>query len=180
MSWEELNEKLPWLKTEEERQKRIQQWALMDMNNNGYMSLAEIDKGMRDVIQLPILFDLKPVLMRAFMAAKTKKAATSQYGDDYITKGEYRYLLKFLRQFYEYWLAFECINLDDDRRLSHDEFMDAVPHLEKWGIDMSDPEAQWQQCDTNGEGMVLFIEFCDWANRRSLDLEDDDNYDSNE
>jgi len=50
MSWEELNEKLPWLKTEEERQKRIQQWALMDMNNNGYMSLAEIDKGMRDVI----------------------------------------------------------------------------------------------------------------------------------
>jgi hypothetical protein len=36
------------------------------MNGNGYLSLAEVDKGMRDVVQLPILFQLKPVLMRAF------------------------------------------------------------------------------------------------------------------
>ena len=40
------------------------------MNGNGYLSLAEVDKGMRDVISLPALFDLKPVLMRAFTAAK--------------------------------------------------------------------------------------------------------------
>jgi len=38
----------------------------MDLNGNGILSLAEVDKGMRDVIKLPILFDLKPVLMRAF------------------------------------------------------------------------------------------------------------------
>lgn len=38
----------------------------MDMNGNGYLSLAEVDKGMRDVIRLPTLFELKPVLMRAF------------------------------------------------------------------------------------------------------------------
>ena len=40
------------------------------MNGNGYLSLAEVDKGMRDVIKIPALFDLKPVLMRAFTAAK--------------------------------------------------------------------------------------------------------------
>ena len=138
--WEELKDKLPWLKTEEERQKRIQQWALIDVNNNGYLSLAEIDKGMRDIIQLPILYQLKPVLIRAFTAAKTKKTPKSEYGDDYITKGEYRFLLKYLRQYYEYWVAFDCINTDDDRRLSQSEFMQAIPELEKWGIDMSDPE----------------------------------------
>ena len=138
--WEELKDKLPWLKTEEERQKRIQQWALIDVNNNGYLSLAEIDKGMRDIIQLPILYQLKPVLIRAFTAAKTKKTPKSKYGDDYITKGEYRFLLKYLRQYYEYWVAFDCINTDDDRRLSQSEFMQAIPELEKWGIDMSDPE----------------------------------------
>ncbi len=40
------------------------------MNGNGYLSLAEIDKGITDVVQLPVLFAAKPVLMRAYMAAK--------------------------------------------------------------------------------------------------------------
>ena len=45
---------------------RIQQWASIDINNNGYLSLAEIDKGLRDVICIPEVFDTKPVIMRAF------------------------------------------------------------------------------------------------------------------
>lgn len=47
-------------------------WEGFDVNGNGYLSLAEVDKGMRDVLQLPELFELKPVLMRAFQAAKAK------------------------------------------------------------------------------------------------------------
>ena len=38
----------------------------MDMNGNGYLSLAEIDKGIRDAIQSDQLFDAKPAIMRAF------------------------------------------------------------------------------------------------------------------
>ena len=45
---------------------RIKQWKVIDVNGNGLLSLAEVDKGMRDVIKLPGLFKLKPVLMRAF------------------------------------------------------------------------------------------------------------------
>ena len=41
-------------------------WNYMDMNGNGYLSLAEIDKGMRDVLQSDMLFDAKPAIMRAF------------------------------------------------------------------------------------------------------------------
>lgn len=29
---------------------RLEQWAGMDVNGNGYLSLAEVDKGMRDVV----------------------------------------------------------------------------------------------------------------------------------
>lgn len=150
------------------------------MNGNGYLSLAEVDKGMRDVVQLPILFQLKPVLMRAFQAAKTKVKAKTKYGDDYVTKGEYRFLLKYLRQYYEYWVAFDRIDTNDDRRVSYEEFMQAIPELERWNIDMSDPRAQWRQCDQDGGGMVLFIEFCDWAIKKNLDLDDDDDDDDNE
>ena len=159
---------------------RIKQWNYFDMNGNGYLSLAEVDKGMRDVVQLPILFQLKPVLMRAFQAAKTKVKAKTKYGDDYVTKGEYRFLLKYLRQYYEYWVAFDRIDTNDDRRVSYEEFMQAIPELERWNIDMSDPRAQWRQCDQDGGGMVLFIEFCDWAIKKNLDLDDDDDDDDNE
>jgi hypothetical protein len=36
------------------------------MNGNGYLSLAEVDKGLRDVVKIPTIFDVKPVIMRAF------------------------------------------------------------------------------------------------------------------
>ena len=73
---------------------------------------------MRDVIQLPLLFDLKPVLMRAFQAAKNKLVSKNAHGDDYVSRAEFRYLLMYLRQYYEYWVAFDEIDTDDDRRIS--------------------------------------------------------------
>lgn len=46
--------------------------------------------------------------------------------------------------------------------------------IEGWGISMSNPEAQWKACNSDGGAQVLFIEFCDWAIKQKLDLEDDD------
>jgi hypothetical protein len=42
---------------------------------------------------------------------------------------------------------------------------------------MSSPEARWKECDKNGGGQVLFDEFSEWAIKKGLDLEDDDNED---
>lgn len=95
--WAELNEKLPWHRIEEQRQMRIKQWKQIDVNGNGFLSLAEIDKGMRDVIGLPVIFDMKPVMMRAFTAAKNKVKSKSTHGNDYIEKAEYRWFLQYLR-----------------------------------------------------------------------------------
>lgn len=166
----ELSEKLPSEKTEEGKLKRIEQWQKIDVNGNGYLSLAEIDKAMRDDIGLPILFDLKPVLMRAFQAAKSVAPSQSSSDDDYVQKREYRLLLQYLREYYELWLAFAQVDKDDDRRISYDEFLKAKDTMSTWGIDMSDPEAQFKDCDKNGGGMVLFSEFCDWAIKKNLDL----------
>ena len=72
------------------------------------------------------------------------------------------------------------INQDGDRRLSYEEFVNAAPIIGKWGIDMSNPAAQWRKCDSNGAGMVLFDEFCNWAIKTGLDLDDDDDNDRDE
>ena len=37
-----------------------------DPNGNGYLSLAEIDKGIRDVLFSDSIFDCKKPIMRAF------------------------------------------------------------------------------------------------------------------
>lgn len=97
-------------------------WPAFDVNGNGYLSLAEVDKGIRDVIQLPELFQLKPVLIRAFNAAKNKLKAKSQYGDDYVSKAEFKYLIQYLKEYTSYWIIFDEIDTSDDRRISLDEF----------------------------------------------------------
>lgn len=111
------------------------------MNGNGYLSLAEIDRGMRDVIQVPELFTLKPVLIRAFEAAKIKSKSINSHSDDYVTKDEYRWLLKYLHMYYELWHAYEEIDTSGDRRVSFEEFKKAIPKLKEWGIDLRDPKA---------------------------------------
>ena len=58
----------------------------MDVNSNGYLSLAELDKGMRDVVHIPILFDTKPVIMRAYQSAKNKLKSKNSHGDDYVSR----------------------------------------------------------------------------------------------
>ena len=70
---------------------------MLDFNGNGIISLAELDKGMRDVVMLPDMFKTKPVMIRAFNAAKNKVKSKTRYGKDYVEKSEFRYLLKYLR-----------------------------------------------------------------------------------
>ena len=109
--WRELKDKLPWRNTPDHKAKLDAYWSGFDVNGNGYLSLAEIDKGIRDVVLLPELFDAKPVLMRAFMAAKSINRAKTSHSDDYITKGrEFQYLFKYLRQYYEFFIAFKKID----------------------------------------------------------------------
>ena len=59
-----LRKLLPTDKTQEAMKERARLFDLFDGNGNGYLSLAEIDKGVRDVLNLPELFKTKPVIMR--------------------------------------------------------------------------------------------------------------------
>ena len=109
---------IPMSTSREDNIRRKEMFNAMDMNGNGYLSLAEIDKGCRDVLQLPELFDTKPVIMRAYQSAKDHCESKHSYGDDYVSKAEFHPLLCYLRTYYEYWLNFQYIEVDGDRRIS--------------------------------------------------------------
>lgn len=54
IDWDEIRKKLPIDKEDIIHRKEI--FNLFDVNGNGYLSLAELDKGIRDILNLPIIF----------------------------------------------------------------------------------------------------------------------------
>jgi hypothetical protein len=64
IDWSKITKKLPTSKTE--NRERVRLWNMMDMNGNGYLSFAEVDRGIKTSLKLDKLFDAKPAIMRAF------------------------------------------------------------------------------------------------------------------
>ena len=178
--WDKLIASLPVKKTKEDRQKRREYWKSIDINGNNYVSLAEFDKGVRDVLNLPCIFSLKKVLMRAYQAAKTKRKGKSKYSNDYVEWMEFRIILVYLRQYFEYYVMFCRVDTSDNFKLDLNEFKKAIPTLEKWGIKVENPAAEFKKIDTNNSGGIMFDEFCEYAIKKNLDLEDDDDFDDEE
>lgn len=176
IDWESINEKLPYQRTPEEKAKRRELFNQFDPNGNGFLSLAETDKAMRDVLQSDELFDCKQAVNRSFHFAKNKSQGENKHGDDLLEFREFRLFLQTLRQFFEYYQAFERIDTGDDNRVSKEEFTsDKIKEaLEKWVGPIEDLEAEFEVIDTNSGGQILFTEFVDWALEKNLDIEDDE------
>ena len=176
IDWDYIRSKIPYKKNPEEKLRRRELWKCIDINKNKIVSLAEMDKALRDAFGLAdSVFDCKPAINRAFHVSKNYCKAKHEKGDDYIERKEFRVFLYFLRQYFEYYQAFARISTDDDRRIDLEEFVAAKDMIELWtGKTLDDPEATFNEIDKNGGGKILFDEFVDWASKVELDLEDDD------
>jgi Ca2+-binding EF-hand superfamily protein len=176
IDWKEFAKKFPLGKSKEDALKRKKLFSDFDPNGNGYLSLAEIDKGFLDIINIPFIYKRKPVIMRAFQAAKASCKNKSSVSDDYIELNEFRIFLVYLRQYLECFEMFDRVDTSDDKKISLDEFKLALPLIEKWGVKLEDPEKEFKLIDENHGGSILFDEFCHWAIKKHLDLENDDNF----
>lgn len=175
VDWKAISQKLPAGKTPEEKNTRDRLFRDFDPNGNGYLSLAEVDKGLRDILRIDAIFNCKPAIMRAFQAAKKANPdSRARLGADYITRSEFRLLLIYLRRYFELFLMFEGIDANNDRRLTAEEFAAAAQKVEVWGIKSFYPELHFKNIDKNGGGMILFDEFAEWAISQHLELEDDE------
>ena len=148
---------------------RLQMFDDIDLNGNGYLSLAEVDKGIRDVLQCDELFNAKPAIMRAFQAAKGAAKTGSKLGADFVERAEFRLLLVYLKRYFELFLMFEVLDTGHDRRVGLEEFSKAVNQLERrWGMVIADSTTAFTEIDRDGGGQILFDEFCDWAIEQNI------------
>lgn len=174
-----FQKKLPTGRTAEAQKKRAELFLAFDPNGNGFLSLAEIDKGARDILQLNALFDCKPVLMRAFQAArKSDPPSAANHQGDYVTKRTFRLLLWYLKEYFNLWQLFVRADESGDRRVSKDEFVAILPQLVERGLvtrdEAANADALFVEADLDGAGMLLFEEFSSWALARGAKLVDGD------
>jgi Ca2+-binding EF-hand superfamily protein len=175
--WANLANKLPTGKDPESAAARKKVFNQFDPNGNGYLSLAEVDRGMV-ILELDEVLS-KPVLIRAHNAAKNYTGAGDGPDADFVTKREFRILLMYLRQYAELYHMFDAVDSDDDGRITPEEFDASTGKIMAWGIKCTEEKlkASFGEIDTDGGGTILFKEFADWAIKHNLDLEDDDEVD---
>ena len=128
VDWALVASKLPWGLDKESRKRRKALFRSFDPNGNGLMSLAEADNGVVNVLQLGAVI-CKPVIMRAFTAAKDsnqKKSSKAARYDDYVDLSEFRLFLLYLRQYLELYVMFEAVDTNKDGKIEAGEFAAAV------------------------------------------------------
>lgn len=175
IDWPAVTAKFPTGPDMESKQARKKLFSQMDGNGSGQLSLAEIDGGIRDVLGLTQLFHAKPAIMVAYKVAKG--ADSTDYRTDWVNRKEFPVLLKALRHYFELWSIFEEVDTDRDRKISKEEFLRAIPDLNKYHAQITDAETTFAQIDANNGGKISFDEFAVWANKQRVDRDDDDDAD---
>ena len=134
-------------------------WSRLDLNGNGIVSCAEIDKLVTDLSTTDLYsgfftkLNHKPAIMRAYQWT-TKREATSD-GDEWVERKEFNALLKNLFFFNELWNVFESADTGHDRRIDVHEFQEG---LANYGMEVSATTAQelFARFDADHGGQILF------------------------
>ena len=84
--YEELAEKLPIGMKAGDKEKRKRLWKAFDFNNNNLVSFTEAELGIKDVLKLPMIFKIKPVIKMAFNTTKHGTKTNDIYLKDYLEK----------------------------------------------------------------------------------------------
>lgn len=172
-----LTKKLYIERTKEGFLRRKELFQKFDKNNNGFISYIEALHGVKETLNFSELGECKPVIYRAFVAARNSQKNKAKLSNDFIELNEFRYFLCYIRQYYEYYEMFSCINTDGNSSISYEEFRNAIPNLQKWGVKIYDADKVFKEIDLDHSKTIKFDEFCSWAIKKKLELEGDDFYD---
>jgi Ca2+-binding EF-hand superfamily protein len=184
-----LKKKLPCDKSDESKKKRKGIFMGWDKNGNKILSLAEIDKGIREELGVGDIgpTGLAPVLMRAYQVARDygggidmtkvygmKAAMELKKSDIYastVNMKEFRILLEYIAKYFKLFEVYKKIDKDFDGRVGAKEYEAGKAAMVAEGF----PEATFAELDGDGAGMCLFDEFCAYMiGKAGLDVDGDD------
>ena len=150
-----LTAKLPAGASLEHQQRRMALFKSFDINQNGCLSLHEIEIGLRQMLGIAPSHALAPAITRAYHAAKEVKQAKGAKVDPTVGHEEFRMLLVYLKRYSELLQMFDAVDTSDDRRIEMREFVMATPLFAEWGVTVANPAEEFRKIDTN-KGCLLY------------------------
>jgi len=160
--------KIPCGDSEEQIKLQNELFSWFDVSANGSLSLSEIELGILQFIGEEIYL-MKPATKMAFKAARN--SGENDEDDEAVEIDEFRALLINIRVYIELWIAFDELDENQDHRIEYDEFLAGLAMIEKWGVKVDNPKAEFAKIDDNSGGYILFDEFCEWAIAKGLDYD---------
>ncbi len=92
----------------------------------------------------------------------------TKYGDDFISKAEFRYLMIYLREYYIYWAVFNEVDANKDKKVTPKEFQKAAPMLQGYGVTIPDVKELFATVDKDKSGWIDFDQFVHWTLKNKL------------
>ena len=172
IDWSLVSKTLMYKNDEQSTEKRETLWKLFDTNNNGFLTLADVDKGLKDVFKVGLEYISKSPIHRAFQAANSSVHSKNTLGKEYVEKSEFRLLIYYLRLYMEYFQIFEQIDTDGDQKIDMKDFVEGYPLLNKWMKRVEDPAQEFKKIDSRGFGNIRLGQFVDWAQSNSYDIDE--------
>ncbi|ORC89922.1 flagellar calcium-binding protein [Trypanosoma theileri] len=183
--WYRLRERLPFGESQEQRLKRKQLFARMDMYKQHYLTLADLHRGIREVLELQeFREEMDPILFHAFFA--TKEVSFGQQDVIYLTKmnehfitgAEFRAFLWYMYTYFQLYYMFDTIcavpeNLHLEKAISIEAFVASKPLLKSWGVRVNNAAVEFtsisRRCKEDKE--LHFTGFAMWASQHHLNPE---------
>ena len=94
----------PLTKAKEDIKLRKNLFRQFDYNGNGFLNITEIENGWKYFKDLPPIMNRDSVVNRAFFSSREKYQSKKNKArhDEFVTRNEFRYLLKYICEFYQY------------------------------------------------------------------------------
>jgi len=157
-------------------------WCYFDTNENGQLSLAEVNGGVMLLLcnmwkqEGHTLFSR---YYRSYIRAFNEAKAAGKRGD-YLKRADFGRLISLLCLYATWYEVFMAIDggtegrtVEDDNRLSRDEWVAALPRLCMWGASWARSVAlttvraeEFADVDANNGGYIDLQEFCEWAQKK--------------
>lgn len=167
VDWDAIDDKLPTECTPDGQAKRRKLFADMDPNQNGLLTLTEVEAGLPALIRGSVPNrNFRPAVKCAFNVARGINEDAKGRAAKMVDRHEFHGLLAAFRHFIELDMLFDQIDQDGSRTLSWKECQKCLSKLDEWNIDRTQarrkfPADEWEES-------LKFDDFAEWCIARRL------------
>lgn len=140
-------------------------YSSLDISASDHLTQPDVEKGVLATLGVHPESGVATRRCQPAIAAAFEAVAE---GGDGVGRQQFRSLLVYLQRHFELLAMFDAEDSGDSRRITHEQFTEALPKLKEWGIVVEDPDARFAALDQGGNSAVPLSEFSSWALRQGL------------